>query len=194
MKISKSFRVIALILIVSTFCMATASCMGRFELTRRLYLWNLDMNKWLASIVLLVFIIIPVYGFAILIDWIILNVVEFYTGSNPLAANEPVTRTVNIDGTQMTMTMYPGEDMNIDIASVDQNGNTKNMTVRTTEEGLVADVEENGKKSTIEARQSEDGGLLRNIDGRWEHIDSYEMLTALDQVQGTQKLQEEFVN
>ena len=189
-----SFRVIALLLVVSTLCLATASCMGGFQLTRKLYNWNSSMDKWVASIVLFIFIIIPVYGIVGLVDWIILNTVEFYTGSNPVAAGEPVTRTANIDGTQVTMTMHPGEGMNIDIVSIDQNGSQKKVVVRTTEDGLVAHVEENGVDTVIEARQSEDGGLYRTVDGQWEHVDAYEMLAAMDEIPAAGKMRAEFVN
>ncbi len=189
-----SFRVIALFLVLSTLCLATASCMGGFELTRKLYNWNKSMNKWVASIVLFLFIVIPVYGIVGLVDWIVLNTIEFYSGSNPVASAEAVTKTANIDGTQVTMTMHPGEDLNVDIVSVDQNGNRKEMTVRSTEDGMVAQVEENGLDTVIEARQSEDGGLYRTVDGQWEHIDAYEMWAAMDEIPAAGTIRSELVN
>ncbi len=69
-------------------------CIGNFVLTRKILNFNQHLgNKWVNEIVFLVMVIIPVYGVCVLIDGIILNSVEFWTGSNPLAMNEGQSET-----------------------------------------------------------------------------------------------------
>lgn len=69
--------------------MSLQSCVGGgngFVVTKKLYNWNSRLgNKWVNEIVFLIMVIIPVYGIAVLVDGIILNSVDFWTGSNPLA-------------------------------------------------------------------------------------------------------------
>lgn len=63
-----------------------SSCFGKFALTRKLYEWNDSLgNKFLKTIIFWGLNIIPVYSISAGIDFIILNLIEFWTGSNPLA-------------------------------------------------------------------------------------------------------------
>jgi hypothetical protein len=63
-------------------------CMGQFALIRKVYTWNKSMgDKWIQSVVMWVLIIVPVYPVCGLIDFWFLNLIEFWTGSNPVAMN-----------------------------------------------------------------------------------------------------------
>ncbi len=76
-------------------------CIGNFVVTRKILNWNQKIsNKWVNEIIFLVMVIIPVYGVAILIDGIVLNSLEFWTGTNPLAMKpgEIETKVVKKDG------------------------------------------------------------------------------------------------
>ncbi|MDR1679776.1 MAG: DUF3332 domain-containing protein [Prevotellaceae bacterium] len=65
------------------------SCIGSFALTNRVLDWNKELgNKFVNEVVFLAFHIIPVYEITILGDIIILNLIEFWTGSNPIGMNE----------------------------------------------------------------------------------------------------------
>lgn len=70
------------------------SCFGQFKLTQKVWEFNDDIGgdnipgRFLKTIVFWVMNIIPVYGIAATIDVIILNVIEFWSGSNPMAMNE----------------------------------------------------------------------------------------------------------
>lgn len=68
----------------------TTGCFGEFALTRKLYSWNKDVssNKFVQTLIFWAFNIVPVYGVAGFIDSAILNLIEFWTGSNPIAMNE----------------------------------------------------------------------------------------------------------
>lgn len=62
------------------------SCIGSFSLTSGIADWNRKVSeeKWVNELVFLGLVIIPVYGFAILVDAILLNSIEFWSGSNPV--------------------------------------------------------------------------------------------------------------
>lgn len=81
----------------SLFAMAMGSllvtqtgCFGEFALVRKVYNWNEDVSdsKFVRTLVFYLLNIIPVYGVASMIDVVILNLIEFWSGSNPLSMNE----------------------------------------------------------------------------------------------------------
>ena len=82
-------------------------CYGNFAMTKKVYKWNGSLgNKWLNSIVMVGMTIIPVYQLSMLVDGVILNVVQFWTGSNPLAMlpGEKETQTVAVNGKTYILT------------------------------------------------------------------------------------------
>lgn len=66
------------------------SCMGKFALLKKVYSWNESAtgNKFVNNLLFWILNILPVYGFAVFVDAVILNLIEFWSGSNPLAMNE----------------------------------------------------------------------------------------------------------
>ncbi len=65
------------------------SCIGSFGLSNNLLSWNKSIgNKWVNEVVFFAFWILPVYEICVLADIIVLNTVEFWSGSNPVAAGE----------------------------------------------------------------------------------------------------------
>jgi len=79
-----------------TLFMAVAgmNCYGGFVATKKIYNWNGGLgNKWINTVVMWAFIIIPVYPIATFVDFVILNVLEFWTGSNPLAMKDGESET-----------------------------------------------------------------------------------------------------
>ena len=79
-----------LLLVVSLLTVSLTGCFGNFALTRRLYTFNRYISdaKFVQTLVFWVMCIIPVYSITGLIDVAILNLIEFWTDSNPLAMNE----------------------------------------------------------------------------------------------------------
>ncbi|WP_308763229.1 DUF3332 domain-containing protein [uncultured Bacteroides sp.] len=81
-----------LILGASIIC---SSCIGSFGLWNSLKDWNSNIgNKFVNEIVFFAFHIIPVYQVAYFADIIVLNSIEFWSGSNPLAENVGTVKTV----------------------------------------------------------------------------------------------------
>jgi hypothetical protein len=63
-----------------------AGCYGSFSLTKRLYRWNGGLgSKFAESAVMWVLIIIPVYELSLLGDFVLFNLIEFWSGKNPVA-------------------------------------------------------------------------------------------------------------
>lgn len=88
----KSFKFCALLLSATIMF---SSCIGSFGLTSRLKGWNDSLgSNWANEIVFVALHIIPVYELSIFADILVINSIEFWTGSNPLASNVGETNIV----------------------------------------------------------------------------------------------------
>ncbi len=77
---------VKLMTVVLIFSLGMTSCYGPFRLTQNLYDWNGSLgDKWVNSLVFFGLNVIPVYGVSVTIDAVILNTIEFWTGSNPVS-------------------------------------------------------------------------------------------------------------
>lgn len=67
-----------------------SGCYGSNACFNKLHKWNGTLgNKWLNSIVHFGLSIFGIYGLCLgLVDYLVLNTVEFWTGSNPLASGD----------------------------------------------------------------------------------------------------------
>jgi Domain of unknown function (DUF3332) len=95
----RKFAKIISLLIITSFLLS--GCYGNFNLTKKLYNWNGQVgNKFVNSAVMWVLFIVPVYEVAGFIDFAILNVVQFWTGKNPMAMQdgEKEIQIVELDG------------------------------------------------------------------------------------------------
>ncbi len=82
----KNFGKMAAAVLLGSSIMFT-SCIGSFGLTGKVYNWNkLVGSKWVNEVVFLAFCIVPVYEISLFADAVVLNTIEFWTGSNPIAA------------------------------------------------------------------------------------------------------------
>ena len=81
-------KAIAALLCASVLVLS--GCHGSYGLTKKLLRWNGTLgNKWLNSCVHFLLWVVPVYEVSIgLVDFLVLNTVEFWTGSNPLAGGD----------------------------------------------------------------------------------------------------------
>ena len=81
--------------LICTICGALTlpSCIGSFTLTNKLLSWNQQIgNKFVNELVFFAFWVLPVYEVSALADVLVLNSIEFWSGSNPVAAG--TTRTI----------------------------------------------------------------------------------------------------
>ena len=70
-------------------CLTQAGCFGEFALTRKAYAWHdgVNNNKFVKSLLLWIPMAL-VYGITGLLDAVIFNLIEFWSGSNPISMNE----------------------------------------------------------------------------------------------------------
>lgn len=89
--------------LVGLFAIATpllTGCYGSFSLTKKLYDFNGSLgNKWVKSG--FVFFLGWTYGITGTIDAVIFNLIEFWTGSNPVVAKDGSFEQVATDGTRV---------------------------------------------------------------------------------------------
>ncbi len=93
-------------------CFMNTGCIGKFALTQKVYNFNKGLgNKFVQEIGFILMFFIPVYGVAALIDAFLLNVIEFWTDSNPLAMNEGEVNEqyAFLDGKVVKMTATKGK-------------------------------------------------------------------------------------
>ncbi len=91
MRGSRFGKGIALVLVAAVGALS-AGCFGKFQLTRKVYDMNQSIDeKYVRSAATWVFVIVQVYTVAALVDLIVFNVIEFWTGENPVAS-APVTK------------------------------------------------------------------------------------------------------
>ena len=82
-------RFMALVLCASMLSMT--SCIGSFSLTNRLLGWNQHVgNKFINELVFFAFWILPVYEVSAIADVLVLNSIEFWSGSNPMAKGDKI--------------------------------------------------------------------------------------------------------
>ena len=86
----KHFKFSALLLSATIIL---TSCIGSFRLTNNIKDWNEGVSsKWVNEVIFVALHIVPVYQIAIFVDAVVLNSVEFWTGSN-LVVEPGVTST-----------------------------------------------------------------------------------------------------
>jgi hypothetical protein len=143
MRGSRFGKGIALVLVAAVGALS-AGCFGKFQLTRKVYDINQSIDeKYVRSATTWIFVIVPVYGVAALLDLIVFNVIEFWSGENPVAS-APVTKvyaqgngktvlTLSRDGsgTVAVIERYEGERL-VSTLRVRDDGRGKVAAVETT--------------------------------------------------------------
>lgn len=97
--------------------LSATGCYGKFALSKKVYDWNGSLgNKWVVELVFLVLGAVQVYTIAGIVDALVLNLIEFWTGANPLASVE------HEDGTQTKFARLDAETVRVVrvIGGVDQ--------------------------------------------------------------------------
>jgi hypothetical protein len=83
----KKFGIYSMAILMLGISTLSSGCMGSWVITKKLYSWNEEVseNKFINQFVFWAFLIIPVYSISLVIDYLVLNLIEFWTGSNPVA-------------------------------------------------------------------------------------------------------------
>lgn len=86
-----------------------SSCIGSFGLHGKLLSWNQGVgDKFVNELVFLAFNIIPVYGVCYLADALVINSIEFWSGSNPMASIGDVKKVKGENGNYLVTTLENG--------------------------------------------------------------------------------------
>jgi len=99
-------RGVVVALLLALLPLAT-SCYGRFQLVRNVYEANTSVkDKYVRSAVTWLFVIVPVYGLAGLVDFLVLNVIEFWQGKNPaMGEGDAVIKTAQVGADRVVQTI-----------------------------------------------------------------------------------------
>ena len=160
MKKSKTFLVCAMLSSSVLF----SSCIGSFGLWNSLKDWNQGVsNKFVNELIFLAFHIVPVYEIAYLADALVLNSIEFWSGSNPTASIGEVKTVQGENGEYLVKTnengytiTKKGEDKSVDLVYNKEN-NTWNAVadgqsfelVKMNEDGTAVLSLQNGTSMTV---------------------------------------------
>lgn len=80
----KSFNLLMTAVLASSVLFS--SCIGSFSLSNKLLDWNRNIDsKFVNELVFIAFWIVPVYEISMLADVLVINSIEFWSGSNPVA-------------------------------------------------------------------------------------------------------------
>ncbi len=98
MKVCGWLRRFAAVLVLVCFIpAASTACYGKFQLVRKVYRVNADIDpdKWVRWFAFIVLSVVPIYALALIIDLVFANSVEFWTGSNPILGDAGTRTVVN---------------------------------------------------------------------------------------------------
>lgn len=121
-------RSTAVVLLASMLSFSQMGCIGQMALSGKVMEFNLKVaeGKWARELVFLVLYIIPVYEFAGMIDLLIINSIEFHSGTNPItdkpriALREGAEEVVARDGSRAVASQRA--DGSVDIRAINAVG------------------------------------------------------------------------
>lgn len=126
---------------------AVSGCFGSFSLVKKVYKFNEGLGtKWVQELGFVVMSIVPIYGGATLIDALILNSIEFWTGDKPVAttiksSDEKTQITYNVEDGSIRYvqegTEYVFEKSSNGTIVKDKNGNFVILCQATDDGGII---------------------------------------------------------
>lgn len=159
----KSFTVlVAAILAGSTLF---TSCIGSFGLTNKLLTWNRSIDsKFVNELVFVAFWIIPVYEISALADLLVINAIEFWSGSNPMADVGSVKTVEGKDGIYTVETKADGYH-------IQKEGEEKGVELVFNEADQSWGVEANGETHKLLKFEGEDEVVMFLPDGKEMNVE-----------------------
>jgi hypothetical protein len=164
----RSSRLLA-VLCLTLFSVQMSGCFGKFALTRAMWDFNKNVssNKFVQWAVFLVMVIVPVYGVGTLVDALVINSIEFWTGSNPVTASQGSdsnTRVVRLNPDE-TLRLSRDDDSGVMKVVLERAGQPPLVRYfEPLDDGMVA--RDEGGALLIQARQLADGDVaVTDADG-----------------------------
>lgn len=158
-------RVVKTVLVLGLcFSFLTVGCIGQMGMSGKVRQFNLEAteSRWGREILFVALMVLPVYEFASMLDVIIFNSIEFWTGKNPLNGKPSVTpisdvRTFEADGSSILMTLR--DDKSIDVEVFTPDGERHFFNLIRTDEGVMA----RNRIGEIIARVPHDGSRFARL-------------------------------
>ena len=160
-------------LLIAAFALSSTACIGRMATSGLVRKFNLTVvdGKWPHELVFLALYIIPVYPLAGAVDLIIINSIEFWTGTNPIDGGPRVAgstvaahqagdqhHVVAADGSEAISTLREDGSIDFEIRGADGSAHFVNV-VR--EEGQLVARDADGQRIALVDTQT---GEIREFD------------------------------
>lgn len=143
-----NLKMAATVMICGSFLFS--SCIGSFALHNKLVTWNQGVGtKFVNELVYLAFNIVPVYYVCYAADALVINSIEFWTGSNPIASIGDVKKVKGENGNYLVETLENGY-------SITKEGETVSMELIYNKELNTWNVVANGDSTEL-LRMNNDG-------------------------------------
>lgn len=109
---SRIIRLVSITMLLVILTVGVAGCFGNFAATRKVYDFNQNFgDKWINQVMFWVLNVVPVYYVAGVVDILLFNTLEFWTGSNPMAMGptDEVIKYASQDGKDYKITIRQNE-------------------------------------------------------------------------------------
>jgi len=175
MRGSRFGKGIALVLVAAVGALS-AGCFGKFQLTRKVYDMNQSIDeKYVRSAATWVFVLVQVYTVAALIDLVVFNVIEFWTGENPVVS-APVTKVYAQGDGRTVLTL--SRDGSATVAVIERyEGERLASTLRVRDDG----------RGNVAAVETAAGGKVREVSGVASSDGSVDVTVATAAGTGTER-------
>ena len=166
------------LLVVAAICssMMFSSCIGSFGLTNKLLSWNKSLgNKFANEAVFFLFWIFPAYEVSLFLDTIILNSIEFWSGSNPVA--DTGTKTIETENGTYTV------ETKTDGYHIEKEGEEKTLDFKFDEQNQTWSMSSDGVETKLMQYKDADEVVMFLPDGQTMDVElNAEGLTAFREV------------
>jgi len=166
MRGSRFGKGIALVLVAALGAFS-AGCFGKFQLTRKVYDINQSIDeKYVRSAATWIFVVVQVYTVAALLDFIVFNVIEFWSGENPVAGADVTKVYARGDGKAVLTLSRDGSATVALIERYEGESLVSTLRIRDDGRGGVAAVETaaGGKVREVSAAAASDGSVSVTVE------------------------------
>ncbi len=137
-------------------------CFGQFKLTQAIWNFNKNIsgNKFVQWLMFLVLAIVPVYALGTLIDALVINSIEFWTGSNPVGSVDGADTGTRIVKLSPTDTLRLSRDFDSGVMRLELEREGHETLVRyfePLEDGMV--VRDDAGAMLFQAKEAADGAV-----------------------------------
>ncbi len=163
-------RFAAVLVLVCFIPVASTACYGKFQLVRTVYRVNavIDPDKWVRCFSFIVLSVVPIYALALVIDLVVANSVEFWTGSNPVLGDAGTRKVLSgPNGESLTLVWAGAGAIDVTLESA---GREPTQFRLVTERGALSAWDADGRLLArvrdVAGRPALVGGFLSRAEGR----------------------------